>query len=327
MGKIYNRKGKLAGYLKDNAVFSRRNELIGYVQGNRFLDGNFRPIAFAAEDGIYTMSGMPWAYLDGRVIRDMSGYRIGSVSKNSPDLIAAGSILGMGIAAESAINASDNYNIGPYGAQGGLGGSIFGGLGAVGSSINRFLFGGPRPMGYGVNPYYQGRYSHYNHSHRNHKYNDEYYNYSSRKHRHRREKEMDYDNRRYRAQAYEPVRHESPEEYYEQNNYESDRYDSNSYRQKGSGSAGPGIGRMLLNNIGPIASAVGRYMLSGSNLGNLGNLANMANFAGLGGFGNAAGPAAAGGFENMAPIISAMASMFGGAGVAEAAAPTSTVVE
>lgn len=316
MGKIYNRKGKLAGYLRDNVVYSRHDEIIGYVQDNMFLDVNFNPIAFTSDNAIYTMSGMPWAYVDGRVIRDMSGNRIGSVNKNWPELLAAGSILGLGIGMDPVRYAPNSYNTGVYGTQGGLRGSIFGGLGAIGSSVNRFLFGGPMPMGYGVGPYYQERYGHHRHRHHNHMYNNDRYNYVYPNRKDQRYEQMVYGNRWYRNPQYGPVRYEGPEEYYEQNNYKSDRHDSDSYRQNGSGSTASGLGRMFLNNIGPIASAIGKYMFNGSNLSNLANIANMVNSAGLGGIGNAAGSASAAGFENMGPLFAAMASMFGGTGTA-----------
>ena len=211
MDKVYNRKGKLAGYLKGNIVYNRHNEIIGYTQENVFFDANSSPIAFVTGNAIYTVAGMPWAYVDNRVIRDMSGRRIGKINRNSVELLAASSVLGMGIGLERPAYvqqgyAQQGYNTGAYRTQGGLGGALFGGLGSIGTSMSRLFFGGPRQMGYGAGPYYQQQANHYNRAYNNSGYRNE----------HHRDKENDHESRHYESRNHETSRHAIHDDYNEQ---------------------------------------------------------------------------------------------------------------
>ncbi|MDP4089004.1 MAG: hypothetical protein Q8930_06995 [Bacillota bacterium] len=97
MGKLYDRHNRMAGYWEDNVVYDRHHRIKGYIQDNMLLDASGNPLSYVYNDAFYNMNGIPWGYYDGRVLRDMSGRRLGSAGKGWPGLLSSALLFGEGI--------------------------------------------------------------------------------------------------------------------------------------------------------------------------------------------------------------------------------------
>jgi hypothetical protein len=171
MEKVYDRKGRLAGYLKGSGVYDNHHKIIGYIQDPMLLDANGTPIAYAANNVLYTTWGAPWAYYDGRIIRDLSGKALGRVNNSWPGMLSAGLLLGQGVGWSPA--GYGGYRAAGYGTSGnvsgqlggpaygaaapGFGGGMLNSLGPIGAAIKN-MFGGATGYGYNSNvPYAAGQ--------------------------------------------------------------------------------------------------------------------------------------------------------------------------
>ncbi|MDP4088903.1 MAG: hypothetical protein Q8930_06485 [Bacillota bacterium] len=97
MDRVFDRDNRFVGYVRDNEVFDRRHRIVGFIQEPMLLDAYYNPVAYYYQDVMYTPDGIPWAYYDGRVFRDMSGRRLGRTVGSWPGMLSGALLLGRGI--------------------------------------------------------------------------------------------------------------------------------------------------------------------------------------------------------------------------------------